>query len=93
MLDTCRNLDADVRCDPEYRHLTVLSWEDKGDYHARLVQEQIQRQTAQYPGLKCFCFDPFSTLVYAACAGLQRGYGVKAPYAFLLSIQKWRLTS
>lgn len=63
--DICNALGADVRYDPEYRHLTVLAWEDEGIQCARFIQQQIQRQTAQYPGLACYYFDPFSTLVYA----------------------------
>lgn len=60
----CNTLGADVRYDPEYRHLTVLAWESEGEQRALTIQQQIQRQTAKYPGLVCYCFDAFSTLVY-----------------------------
>lgn len=63
--NVCNTLGADVRYYPEYRHLTVLAWEDEGIQRARFIQQHIQRQTAQYPNLVCYCFDPFSTLVYA----------------------------
>ncbi len=34
-------------------------------YYDKLnIQETIKEQTAQYPNLVCYCFDPFSTLVY-----------------------------
>lgn len=64
--DLCHALGADVRYDPRYQHLVVLAWEYKGEDQARFVQTQIQRQVLWYPGLVCYCFDPFSTLVYAA---------------------------
>lgn len=64
ILDICKALGADVRYDPEYGHLTALAWESEGEQRARFIQQQIQRQTAKYPGLVCYCFDPFSTLVY-----------------------------
>lgn len=60
----CNTLGADVRYDPEYRHLIVLAWESEGEQRARAIQQQIRRQTAKYPGLVCYCFDTFSTLVY-----------------------------
>lgn len=65
----CRALGAEVRCFPEHRYFTAAVWEgweqpyDEGP--ARAIQREIQRKTAQYPGLVCCCFDPFSTLVYA----------------------------
>ena len=64
--DLCRTLGADVRYDPRYQHLVVLAWEHKGEEQARFIQKQIQRQAAQHPELVCYCFDPFSTLIYAA---------------------------
>lgn len=62
--DICNALGADVRYDPEYQHLTVLAWEDEGIHRARFIQQQIQRQTAGNPKMVCYCFDPFSTLIY-----------------------------
>lgn len=62
--DICRTMGADVRYRPEHGHMTVLAWESEGESHALSIQRQIQRQAAKYPGLVCYCFDPFSTLVY-----------------------------
>lgn len=64
ILDICKTLGADVRYDPEYGHLTALAWESEGEQRAHFIQQQIQKQTAKYSGLVCYCFDPFSTLVY-----------------------------
>ena len=65
LLELCRTLGADVRYEPEYAYLTALAWEDDGEQHARSIQRQIQQQAEKYPGLVCYCFDLFSTLVYA----------------------------
>lgn len=62
--DVCNALGADVRYDPEYRHLIVLAWEHEGEQRARFIQRLIQKQAGHCPGLVCYCFDPFSTLVY-----------------------------
>ena len=64
--DLCRTLGADVRYDPRYHHLVVLAWEHDGEDRARFIQKQIQLQASRHPGLICYCFDPFSTLIYAA---------------------------
>lgn len=68
VLAVCRNLGAEVDYCQERSYFTAMVWEDKGVpadmSRARLIQKQIQRKTAQYPGLVCYCFDPFSTLVY-----------------------------
>ena len=68
MLTTCRDLGIDVRYRPEYGHFTAMVWEGWDHSYnedlARSIQETIKEQTAQYPNLVCYCFDPFSTLVY-----------------------------
>lgn len=68
MLATCRGLGVDVRYSPEFRHFTAMAWENWSDSdneeRARSIQETIKEQTAQYPNLVCYCFDPFSTLIY-----------------------------
>ena len=65
----CQELGAEVRFRPEHGCFTAMVWDGWDRPHdtgaAQTVQQQIQRQTAQYPGLVCYCFDPFSTLVYA----------------------------
>lgn len=60
----CNILGADVRYSPEYRHLVVLAWEHEGIQRALFIQQQIQQQAANDPRLVCYCFDPFSTLIY-----------------------------
>lgn len=65
IFDICKALGADVRYDPKYGHLTALAWESEGEEHSLFIQQQIQWQTAKLPRLVCYCFDPFSTLVYA----------------------------
>lgn len=65
LYDVCNALGADVRYSPEHGHLTVLAWESEGKQRALFIQRQIQLATANYPELVCYCFDPFSTLVYA----------------------------
>ena len=62
--DLCAALGADVRYGPEARYLTVLAWEHDGERRARFIQQQIRKQAANDPGLACYCFDLFSTLVY-----------------------------
>ncbi len=62
--DLCSVLGADARYQPEYRHLVVLAWENEGEQRALFIQRQIQRQTEDDPRLVCYCFDPFSTLIY-----------------------------
>lgn len=69
MQAVCRELGAEVNYRPEYGHFTAMIWEDQDpscdEGHARSIQNQIQQRTAQYPNLVCYCFDPYSTLVYA----------------------------
>lgn len=62
--DVCNAMGADVRYDPDHRHLVVLAWEDEGEQRALSIQRQIQRRAVNDPNLVCYCFDPFSTLVY-----------------------------
>ena len=67
--EVCRTLGAEVRYHPEQRYLTAMVWAESvqisNEGAAHMVQQQIQEKTAQYPGLVCYCFDAFSTLVYA----------------------------
>lgn len=68
LMELCRNLGADVEYRPEYGHFTAMIWEDQSPpcelERARSIQKQIQKKAAQYPNVVCYCFDPFSTLVY-----------------------------
>lgn len=67
-MTVCRELGAEVRGQPEDNWFTAMVWDDQNspelEERARSIQREIQRETAQYPGLVCYCFDPFSTLVY-----------------------------
>lgn len=64
MLNVCRGLDADVRCSAADGHITVQAWEGRAEL-ARSVQQTLLQQSAQYPNIVCYCFDEFSTLIYA----------------------------
>ncbi len=63
----CRDLGAEVRYCPGLGHFTAMLWEEDqwDEAQARSIQQTIQRLTARCPGLVCYCFDAFSTLVYA----------------------------
>lgn len=68
MLAVCRGLGTDVRHRPEYGCFTAMVWDGWGDPYyegpALEIQQQIRQQAAQYSEIVCYCFDPFSTLVY-----------------------------
>ena len=70
MLGICQRLGAETRYHPEHRYFTAMVWTGWdtpcGMGEALAVQQKIQRIAAQYPAVVCYCFDPFSTLVYAA---------------------------
>lgn len=69
MVAACGDVDAEVRYDPAHGHITIMVWEDGSDpaneQRALAIQRKIQQQSAQYPRLVCYCFDSYSTLVYA----------------------------
>lgn len=69
MMDACSDVDAEVRYDPVHGHITIMVWADGADpvdeQRALAIQRKIKQQSAQYPRLVCYCFDAFSTLVYA----------------------------
>ena len=68
LLEVCRSLGAETRYYPERRAFTAMVWTGWdtpcGIGEALAVQQKIQRTAAQYPSIVCYCFDPFSTLVY-----------------------------
>ena len=69
MLAFCQAQGAEVQYHPLHHYFTAMYWEgwslpyDEGP--ALAIQNQIRQATAQYPDLVCYCFDPFSTLIYA----------------------------
>lgn len=69
VLAHCRSLGTEVSYHPEYKHFTAMIWEDQkpavSEAAALSIQNEIQQRSAQYPGLVCYCFDPFSTLIYS----------------------------
>jgi len=69
LLETCRHLDAEIRYQPKYGHFIVMVQECGADpvseRMAHTIQETIQQKSAMYDRLVCYCFDPFSTMVYA----------------------------
>jgi len=69
VLEVCRHLEAEVRYQPKYGHFTVMVLENSADpaneRQAHIIQRTVQEKSAMYPRLVCFCFDPFSTMVYA----------------------------
>ena len=68
MLGICQRLGAETRYHPEHRYFTAMVWTGWdtpcGMGEALAVQQKIQRPAAQYPAVVCYCFEPFSTLVY-----------------------------
>ena len=66
MLDVCRSLDADVRYSKGDKRINILAWDDPAHAElARSVQQTLLQQSAQNPNIVCYCFDEFSTLIYA----------------------------
>ncbi len=69
MASYCQTLGAEVRYHPAQRYFTAMVWIGWGlpynEGPALAVQQKIQQKAAQYPDLVCYCFDPFSTLIYA----------------------------
>jgi hypothetical protein len=69
LLAYSKELGAEVRYHPEHGYFTAIIWSDCDNAvdagTALAVQRKIQRQAAQYPEIVCYCFDAFSTLVYA----------------------------
>lgn len=65
----CQALGAEVQYHPLHRYFTAMFWDGwdlaYNEGPALAIQQKIQRRTAQYPDLVCYCFDPFSTLIYA----------------------------
>ena len=69
LLTYCQGLDVDVEFDPRYSYFTATTAADisctGGEDEARDIQKQIQKESSNCSKLVCYCFDPYSTLVYA----------------------------
>ena len=64
----CQTLGTQAQYHPQRGYFTAIfgdGWELACNETAALaVQKKIQQKAAQYPDLVCYCFDPFSTLIY-----------------------------
>lgn len=68
LLSYCRTLGLMTRYCPGDTYFTAIAWNTSArpldEEDAGAIQKRVQEKTAQYPGLVCYRFDPFSTLVY-----------------------------
>ena len=68
LLDYCAGLGLKIRYCRKNHYFTAIAWcPDRifpSEGEAVVLRRQIQMESARYPGLVCYCFDPFSTLVY-----------------------------
>lgn len=65
----CEKLDAEIRFCASGGYFTVMVWRgwDAPDPQEKAsdIQAQVQELAKQYPQVACYCFDQFSTLLYA----------------------------
>lgn len=68
LVSACSGCGAEIRYHADNGYFTAMVWEDGTRpacvEEALAIQKAIRERTAQYPGAVCYCFDPFSTLVY-----------------------------
>ena len=67
MLSFCRELGTHVQENRDGNSFTAMLWEDTDSISedtAAKIQRKIKQKTAIYPGIVCYCFDVFSTLIY-----------------------------
>ncbi len=58
-------LRAELRIDTGRMTVTVPPpWDAVRERRARQLQQSIQEWSKEHPELVCYCFDPFSTLLY-----------------------------
>lgn len=63
----CQALGLRVRKVDGSASFTAMLWEEADcvtETAAAEIQQKIKRKTAEYPGIVCYCFDAFSTLIY-----------------------------
>ena len=69
LMSECKKLDAEVRFCASGEYFTVMVWRgwDSPDPQdeAKHIQTQVRELVGQYPQVACYCFDKFSTLLYA----------------------------
>lgn len=68
LLAACGDLDADIRYCPANGYFTVLArgdWNSKDQVNEAIaLQQKLKQLSEPYANIVCYCFDPFSTLVY-----------------------------
>lgn len=66
--ERCVSLGAEVRYCPQRGYSTAMVWNEPGapsdEERALDIQRTIQQESAQYPEIVCYRFDPYSTLLY-----------------------------
>lgn len=63
----CSRLNADVRYYDGDSYFTVLMpppWKEETMRSAQELQQKIKGWSEQYQDIVCYCFDPYSTLIY-----------------------------
>ena len=69
MRRACVRLDADIRYHRAEGYFTAIvrGVQDNPEDldKAKAVQEELKRLAGQFPGVICYCFDSFCTLLYA----------------------------
>ena len=71
LMEACKELDAEIQFNARNLCFTAMVWQgwDSPDPHskAKEIQMQIKELAKQYPQVACYCFDDYSTLLYAIC--------------------------
>ena len=68
LADMCYELPVLVTYQREQQSVTVTippPWDAAAEIKALKVQDTIKEWSKQYPNVICYCFDSFSTLLYA----------------------------
>ncbi len=68
LLHRCSDLPAEIRYQPEHMTITVTvppPWDTVAEQKALATQNTVKEWSEQYPNVVCYCFDSFSTLLYA----------------------------
>lgn len=68
LADMCDELPVIVSFQRDQQSVTVTippPWDAAAEIKALKIQETIKEWSMQYPNVVCYCFDSFSTLLYA----------------------------